>query len=79
MEKEFSTCDLPMAAYLLLNGLVFLRTESAGDRKALFVFLDDPSRIELMRDFWNRNGRVDPLKYLQAIRSLKGAAEPLTR
>ncbi len=71
---EFSTADLYFAAYLLVAGVVMLRTDRTHGTKFLFVFDTSVSNIEELKTAWfTQTGKVPALAYANQIKTLKSA------
>jgi Domain of unknown function (DUF5659) len=76
-DEFYKTSDLALASYLKLNGLSLTDIEFAGGSKAMFVFLDTEDRQKLLMEFYNHQGSIDPLDFLNVFKSLKGAASEI--
>lgn len=63
--QRFTTEDMKFAAYLLCKGVQFRGIESTEfDDTKRFVFVGEDERIdELLLDFYNRRGQVEPQSY----------------
>ena len=69
--KTFNTSDLFLAAYL--KGLDFEIQDIKKDKvKTIFVFKDNEKRKQLVLDFYNGKGSIEPLKFVRAWKELKG-------
>jgi len=70
-KKIFQTSDLFLAAYL--KGLDFEITDVIkNDAKITFCFADKENRKQLILDYYNGKGSIEPLKFARAQRELKG-------
>ena len=74
MKPEFRTSDLSLSAYLKVSCVELLDISPVGRRKSEFVFLDTDVRQKLVMDFLNHRAKVDPLEYLNTLKSLKAMA-----
>jgi hypothetical protein len=66
--KIFTTSDLPLAAFLVIKGLVLVRAKKAGSGKFEFV-LEDPKEVAEMLSIEYINS--DFCKFDNTIRSIK--------
>lgn len=77
MDKYFRTHNFYLATFLFTKGMVLANVDRITDKsKASFVFIDDPSREELVNDFnYSEEGgevtMVDARKLIYSIRTLK--------
>lgn len=69
--ETFRTSDLALAAYLTMQGYPIVVINFDGDRKATFHFEDEPGRQEHILKFFNRQIRVEPIAFLDHVKSLK--------
>jgi len=67
----YKTSDIGLAAYLSMNGYPILDVTFNGDRKAVFQFEDEAGRREHVLKFFNRNTTVEPIAFLDHVKSLK--------
>jgi len=67
----YKTSDIALAAYLSMNGYPILDVTFNGDRKAVFQFEDEAGRREHVLKFFNRNTTVEPIAFLDHVKSLK--------
>jgi len=69
---EYETRNLYFAAFLVVCGCKYLRTEWRGDY-AVFLFEDMPRSVsrELRDSFFRDEGQVKALSYSQALKDLK--------
>lgn len=74
MAKEFRSSDLAFSAYLALKGIKLLRVETISSGRGYFIFEDSSQREDLSRTYLEIGSQVDPVKYLQSIKMLKGMA-----
>ena len=74
MKSEFRTADLALSAFLRISGFELLSVSPVGRRKSEFVFRDTDGRQELVMRFFNHRGKVDPLEYMNTLKSLKALA-----
>lgn len=70
MKKEYYvTDDTALAAYLYLNGLVFIKATIVNKQEPLrkkYVMYDSPEREQLVDEFYKRETHVVPLDYYDA-------------
>jgi len=70
-QNKYSTFDLWQAALLKVKGFDLLGVQVNGNGRALFEFEDRPEREQLLIDFVNRKLSVEPLGFVDAMKSLK--------
>lgn len=68
LEKDYSTSDMGIAAYLLVAGYDLLGMRH-GERKSLFVFPEKARNAA--EEYWMEKTRVHPREMLDALRTLK--------
>ena len=74
MQNEFyQTSDLALAAFLKSNGYSITGIEHDGSGKGTFIFGDQPERSGHVLEFFNRQTVVEPLAYLDQLKSLKAS------
>jgi hypothetical protein len=66
----YRTSDLYFASFLKTKGAVLQGTEKE-DFKITFIFEDDGSIKELKREYFNRQGHIIALDFVDEIRSMK--------
>lgn len=72
METEYKTRDLYEAAFLVAKGILPTRLEQAlNSSRYFFIFGNFADCTQLVSDFWNKKGLVDPRTYSEAINYLK--------
>lgn len=69
--KERKTSDLPLAAYLALR-YPLVRIDRSGGERSVFVFESAPELEQDTLLFLGRRATVEPINYLEQVRSLKG-------
>ena len=79
MKSEFRTSDLTLSAYLKVSGVELIDVFSVGRGKSEFVFQDTDRRQKLVIDYLNNRATVDPLAYMNTLKSLKAMAQDATR
>lgn len=67
----FGTSDLGLVAYLLLCGYAIRQIEMDSHGKGTFNISDKPDRPSRVLDFFNRRATVEPLAFLDQIKTLK--------
>jgi hypothetical protein len=67
----FRTTDLALAAYLTINGYRVCRTEVDAHGKGTFIISDQPDRPTRVLEFFNRRAEVEPLAFLDQVKTLK--------
>lgn len=77
MKTEFRTTDLPLASYLQLNGIQLLCVEPGERARSVFVFHETAEREQFLLRFVNRQGQVDPISFLNTLRTLKALASEM--
>lgn len=70
-QNKYSTHDLWFAALLKIRGFRLLGVQVNGNGRAQFEFEDKPTRQQLLVDFVNRKLSVEPLGFVDAMKSLK--------
>ncbi len=70
-QDKYSTHDLWFAALLKIKGFCLLGVQANGNGRALFEFEDRPEREQLLIDFVNGKLSVEPLGFVDAMKSLK--------
>ena len=74
MDRTYRTSDLALAAFLKTSNLKLTAIEMADRKRAAFAFIDSDKRQELVLAFFNHDGRVDPLRYMETVKSLRSLA-----
>ena len=69
----YRTADLHLAAFLKISGLRLIDV-LPNARRATFVFQDGPDRQRLVLKFLNQQGQVEPVRFVEAWKSLKALA-----
>ncbi len=69
--EERTTTDLGLGAYLALRHPL-VRIDQNGSGRAAFVFAATPELEQDTLLFLSRRAQVEPLTYLDQVRSLKG-------
>jgi len=67
----YQTYDLWQAALLKVKGFELLGVQANSNGRALFEFEGRPEREQLLIDFVNRKLLVEPLGFVDAMKSLK--------
>jgi hypothetical protein len=67
----FRTSDLALTAYLMLCGYTVRKIETDGQGKGTFVLDDRPERPGRVLEFFNRKAAVEPLAFLDQLKTLK--------
>lgn len=71
MENRFTTSDFYTAVFLLARKYKLVSIDKADPRRFRFVFEDQEGRAELLEDFFNGKEKVEPRKFIGAIKELK--------
>lgn len=71
MNKEFTTQDLWLGAFLKTRGMKITRIQGES-RRAMFIFEDIEEREELVKEFYN-NGLIGITSLKNAMADLKSA------
>ena len=69
--ETFRTSDLALAAYLMIRGYAIRGTQCDVQGKGTFLIEDQVERPGQVLEFFNRQTIVEPLAYLDQIKSLK--------
>ena len=70
-EKQFLTEDFYLAAFCLASDLNLLSIDKSNPRRFSFVFQDCEKREKMVADFLFGRARVEPKKFVSAIKDLK--------
>ncbi|MBN2226823.1 MAG: hypothetical protein JW763_05620 [candidate division Zixibacteria bacterium] len=68
---SYQTSDLGLAAYLAMRGYPILGVDQEHSSKAVFRFKDDAARPDHILKFFNRQTEVEPIGFLDQVKSLK--------
>lgn len=71
MENQFVTSDFYTAVFLLSEEYQLISIDKADPRRFRFVFADSKDRTKLLEGFFNGQARVEPRKFVAAIKELK--------
>lgn len=71
-KRTFSTSELPLSAFLILNRFELLTVDKEHQGRATFHFHDKTERPNLVLRYFNKKATVEPLAFLEEIRNLKG-------
>lgn len=71
MENQFTTSDFYTAVYLLTEKYKLVEIDKADPRRFRFVFADSKNRAKLLEGFFNGQSKVEPRKFVAAIKELK--------
>lgn len=72
-ENDFiKTGDLSLAGFLFLHYPLEVIERPYGNKKALFVFQKNEHTDELIASFWRGDELVEPRRYFEALRLIKG-------
>jgi len=71
MKNKFTTSDFYTAVFLLTEEYKLVEIDKADPRRFRFVFTDDESRAKLLEGFFNGQAKVEPRKFVAAIKELK--------
>lgn len=67
----YQTYDLSLAAYLILKGNSVESVTLDGKHRAAFTFKGFKENDKEILTFYNRKAKVEPVAFLQQIKSLK--------
>jgi len=70
--KLFSTSELPLSAFLILNQFELLKVDKERQTRAIFHFRDKAERSDLVLRYFGKRATVEPASFLEEIRNLKG-------
>ncbi|MCJ7459872.1 MAG: DUF5659 domain-containing protein [candidate division Zixibacteria bacterium] len=70
-KKIFSTSELALSAFLILNRFELSDIEKDREGRATFHLNDKPERPELVLKYFGKDTTVEPLSFLEEIRNLK--------
>ena len=71
MKNQFTTSDFYTAVFLLSEEYQLLSIDKADPRRFRFVFEDHKDRAKLLEGFFNGQAKVEPRKFVAAIKELK--------
>ncbi len=71
MENQFATSDFYSAVFLLTENYRLIHIDKADPRRFRFVFADGKDRAKLLEGFFNGQAKVEPRKFVAAIKELK--------
>lgn len=71
MENQFTTSDFYSAVFLLTENHQLIHIDKADPRRFRFVFADSKDRAKLLEGFFNGQAKVEPRKFVAAIKELK--------
>jgi len=71
MKNQFITSDFYSAVFLLTENYRLVEIDKADPRRFRFVFADSEGRAELLEGFFNSQAKVEPRKFVAAIKELK--------
>lgn len=71
-KRIFCTSELPLSAFLILNQFELLKVEKERGGRASFHFRDKSERSNLVLRYFGKKAEVEPVSFLEEIRSLKG-------
>lgn len=71
MENQFATSDFYTAVFLLSEEYQLISIDKSDPRRFRFVFADDKDREKLLEGFFNGQAKVEPRKFVAAIKELK--------
>ena len=69
--KRYFTSDLALSATLSLHFQIE-SIDKSTPKKVIFIFKKNKDLIMVIEKFWNGELRVDPLKFYQCLKILKG-------
>lgn len=70
MRDNFKTKDFQLSAYLLAQGCRLL-THSKEKDITTFVFENDSTTEQYVKDFFNLNAKVEPMAYANSQRAIR--------
>lgn len=71
MKNQFATSDFYTAVFLLTENYQLEHIDKTDSRRFRFVFADNKDRAKLLEGFFNGRARVEPRKFVAAIKELK--------
>jgi len=69
--KQFMTSDIALASYLVIRGYPILGISRGHANRVIFHFKDRSDRKRHVLEFFNRQAVVEPLAFLDNVKSLK--------
>lgn len=70
--NRFITRDLYLAAFLLVSNLLIVEIEPDKSEDYLWFIIENYERCkELEKNYWDQKALVEPLVYINAIKTLK--------
>jgi len=73
--QTYQPFDLWQATLLKVKGFELLGVQVNGSSRASFQFRNKPERGQLLIDFVNRRLSVEPLSFVDAMKSLKALTQ----
>ena len=70
-QNNFRTSDIALASYLIIRGYSVADIVRDSGTRATFCFEDQPDRASQVLEFFNRQAVVEPLAFLDNVKSLK--------
>ena len=71
MENQFITSDFYTAVFLLAKEYKLVGINKSDPRRFRFIFEDQEGRAKLLEGFFNGKAKVEPRKFVNAIKELK--------
>jgi len=68
--ETYETSDFYLASFLRANGFRIVDTRKEG-RRVTFVFEDCPKRQQLITSYYNGEGTVNPLSFVDSMKNMK--------
>lgn len=70
MKKQFENSDFYTTVFLIVNGYKLIKIDKSS-RRFRFILEDQKDRGKLLEDFFNCRTRIEPRKFIAAIKELK--------
>ena len=67
----YQTTDIALASYLVIRGYSIVNVTHNQSNKATFHFQDKPEREHQVLEFFNRQAVVEPVGFVDYVKSLK--------
>jgi len=71
MEKQFINSDFYTTAFLIANGYKLIKIDKSTIRRFNFILEDKEDRPKLLKDFFDYKTKIEPRKFIAAIKELK--------
>jgi len=71
MKKQFINSDFYTTAFLIAKGYKLIRMDKSNPHRFRFILEDEKDRAKLLEDFFNSKTKIEPRKFVSAVKELK--------